>query len=113
MIVEQRTYTLKPGKVGEYLALYREEGLEVQLAHLGQLVGYYSVEVGALNQIIHMWAYDDANDRARRRKALYADPRWLNVVEKLVALIERMENVILKPTGFARPQSCEIVAASK
>lgn len=107
MIVEQRIYTLKPGKVAEYLALYRAEGLDVQVGHLGRLVGYYSVEVGALNQLIHMWAYEDANDRATRRAALYADPEWQRVVQKLLVMIDRMENVILNPTTFAKPQICE------
>lgn len=110
MIVEQRTYTIKPGKVGEYLKLYREEGLEVQMGHLGRLVGYYSVEIGPLNQIIHMWAYEDANDRMARRRALYADPLWLQTVEKLLPLIDKMENIILKPTAFAEPQPCQLAA---
>jgi hypothetical protein len=110
MIVEQRIYTIKPGMVGEYLKLYKTEGLEVQMAHLGRLVGYYSVEIGPLNQIIHMWAYEDADDRTARRSALYADPLWQQVVAKLLTLIDRMENIILKPTKFAEPQTCQITS---
>lgn len=108
MIVEKRVYTLKPGKTGEYLELYRAEGLLVQTKHLGMLIGYYSADVGALNQIIHMWGYTDMNERAARRAALYADPQWQRVVPRLFALIERMENSILTPAPFALPQSCKL-----
>ena len=109
MIVEMRTYTLKIGKVNDYLALYRTEGLELQSRHLGQPYGYYATETGELNQIIHMWAYDDANDRTARRAALYADTEWRQLVPKLFDLIERMETVILNPAFFVEPQPCKIV----
>jgi hypothetical protein len=112
MIVEKRVYTLKPGKTGDYLALYRAEGLLVQTKHLGMLIGYYSVDVGTLNQIIHMWGYADMNERAARRAALYADPDWQRVVPKLFAMIERMENSILTPAPFAQPQSSKLLIES-
>lgn len=109
MIVEMRTYTLKIGKVNEYLGLYRAEGLAPQTRHLGEPFGYYFPETGELNQIVHMWAYADANDRMARRAALYDDPEWRQVVPKLFDLIERMESVILNPAFFAIPQPCKIV----
>ena len=101
MIIEQRIYTLKPGKTVAYLALYQERGLVVQSHHLGRLIGYFTSEYGALNQITHLWAYEDHADRARRRAALFADKRWLDVVEVLYEMIDRMENMILTPTSFS------------
>lgn len=112
MIVEQRVYTLKPGKTGEYLALYQAEGLATQSKHLGMLIGYYSVDVGTLNQIIHMWGYADMNEREARRAALYGDPVWRRVVPKLFAMIERMENSILVPASFTVPQSSKLLIES-
>ena len=67
MIVEQRTYTLFPGKTLEYLRLYESEGMAIQTRILGRLVGYFTTEIGPLNQIIHMWGYDSFEERARRR----------------------------------------------
>ena len=58
MIVEQRTYTLHPGKVPEYLRLYQAEGMAIQTRILGRMVGYFTTEIGPLNQIVHMWGYD-------------------------------------------------------
>lgn len=101
MILEERTYTLHPGKVGEYFSLYEKEGLAIQTPILGRLVGYFSSEVGELNQVVHMWAYEDMADRARRRAELMADPRWKAFVPKLLALVTRMENRILIPAPFS------------
>jgi hypothetical protein len=101
MIVEVRTYTVKPGKTAEYLRLYQSQGLAVQSHHLGRLLGYYESEVGNLNQIIHMWAYDDYTDRDRRRAALFSDQRWLTLVAQLYELIDHMENKIVTPTSFS------------
>ena len=57
-IVEMRTYTLAVGTTARYLDLYAKGGLAVQTRILGHLVGYYAVEVGELNQVIHLWAYE-------------------------------------------------------
>lgn len=101
MIVEVRTYTLKPGKIAQYLQLYQSKGLQVQSGHLGRLLGYFVSEFGELNQIVHMWAYDDHADRERRRASLFCDVQWLAVVEQLYQMIDHMENRILTPTSFS------------
>ena len=101
MIVEQRTYTLKPGKTAAYLDFYRKNCFDIQTAHLSKLLGYYVTEFGALNRIVHMWAYDSHADRERRRAALFADERWLAVVGQLYDMIDHMENCILLPTSLS------------
>ena len=101
MIYEMRTYRLKTGSVPAYLKLVEEEGIEVQASHLGQLVGYFSSEIGELNQIVHVWAFQSLDDREARRAALAADPRWQVFLPKIQALIETMENKILKPARFS------------
>ena len=101
MIVEMRTYTLKVGQVGNYLKLYEAEGLETQTRILGRLLGYYASETGDVNQVIHLWAYDDLADRQRRRAALFADPVWLAYIPKIVDLIATQESKILNPARFS------------
>ena len=101
MIYELRTYRMRVGSVPAYLKLVAEEGIEVQKGHLGQLVGYFSTEIGPLNEIVHVWAYADLADRAERRARLAADPRWRAFLPKIQALIETMENKILLPAAFS------------
>jgi hypothetical protein len=56
MIVDHRTYELQPGRLPDFLALYEKEGLPVQKKHLGNLVGFFTTEVGNVNEIVHIWA---------------------------------------------------------
>lgn len=102
MIVEQRTYRVKAGAVRHYLRTYEHEGgLELQKKYLGRLVGYFSTEIGPLNEIVHLWAYDDLNDREQRRAALSADPKWQEYAPKIFQYIETQESKILKPAPFS------------
>lgn len=101
MIVEQRTYTLKPMSVGEWLKRYQEEGLDIQRPILGTLVGYFQSEFGALNQVVQMWAFEDYADRERRRAALKSEPRWAKYLASVAPLIVAQESRILIPAPFS------------
>ena len=83
MIVDKRVYSLKPGGVPIYMKIYEEFGLGPQSKHLGQPVGWYYSEVGNLNQITHIWAYEDMADRTARRAAMQADPDWGAYLKKI------------------------------
>ena len=101
MIVDHRTYTLHPGKMNEYVDRYEREGLAVQSRHLGAPLGWYiSMDIGQLNQVVHMWGYESLKDRAQRRAKLAADPEWGEFLKKQTPLIQRMENKILMPAKF-------------
>lgn len=104
MLVEQRTYTTQAGKINDYLALYEAEGLAIQKPILGRMVGYYRTEIGPLNQVIHMWAYKDLNERAERRAKLMADKGWQAYVAKMRPLLATMESKILVAAPFFTPQ---------
>ncbi len=101
MIAEQRTYRLKAGTVRDYLRTYEAEGLPLQRKHLGRLVGYFFTDIGPLNEIVHLWAYDSLDDRAARRAALSADPTWVAYAPKIFAYIETQESKILVPAPFS------------
>ena len=101
MIVEMREYTLHAGKVPEYLQLYEREGLSIQREILGHMVGYYTTEVGpAVNQIVHLWAYDNFEDRLRRRARLAADPGWQSYLQKMRPMLAAQRNRLLRPAPF-------------
>jgi hypothetical protein len=104
MFVEQRTYTTHPGKLGEYLALYLSQGLAIQQRILGRMVGYYQSEIGELNQVVHLWAYDTLDERAERRAVLLADEGFMAYVRQMLPLLVRQESRILRPAPFFTPQ---------
>ncbi|MGB8434018.1 MAG: NIPSNAP family protein [Burkholderiales bacterium] len=101
MIIEERVYTLHPGKVPEMVRLYGEEGLALQQRHLGKFIGYFTTETGNLNQVVFMWGYDSLDDRAARRARMNQDPDWQRYIEKVVPLLVEQENRILTPTAFS------------
>lgn len=101
MIVDHRTYWVKPGKLNEYLKVYEAEGYPLQLKYLGRNVGWYtSNDIGELSQVVHMWAYENLADREARRNQLAADPAWGKFIEKALPYLDRMENKILRATSF-------------
>ena len=101
MLVEQRTYTCHPGKAGLYVKMYEEEGLAIQRPILGALLGYFTSEIGALNQVVHLWAYASMEDRAARRAQLLADAGWQTYMVKVQPLVLTQENKILVPASFS------------
>ena len=101
MIVDERSYYFHPGKQFEFLRLYETEGMAIQLPILERMVGYFTVEVGELNCVVHMWGYDDMADMERRRNKLTSDPRWAQYVQKIRPLMVRQETRLLKPTAWS------------
>lgn len=81
----------------------------MQSETLGHMVGYYSSEVGALNQVVHLWAYESMEERTRRRAALMSHPDWKAYTPKIRPLVISQENRILIPAGFAPVPKVEIV----
>jgi hypothetical protein len=101
MIVEERTYTVKPGAVQQYYADYDPRGLAIQQRILGNLIGYFHTEIGELNQIVHLWGYDSLAEREKRRAALAADPEWHAYLQQSPDIIVKMETRILVPAPFS------------
>ena len=65
MLVDHRTYRVKPGTMAAHLDLYEQHGMVSQKRHLGEPLAYMVAESGELNTIVHIWAYEDAADRTR------------------------------------------------
>ena len=100
MFVEQRLYTFAPGKGGEFDKLYQEKARAAQEHHLGAPVGYYYSEIGPLNQVTSLWAYESLNERVERRDRLFNDPAWKAFLPTARALVVAQETRILKPASF-------------
>jgi hypothetical protein len=100
MIVEKRTYTLLPGMMRAFLALYEAEGLALHTKYL-PLLGYFTSDIGTLNQVITLWGYDSMQQRDELRGKLYADPAWIAFGPKTTPFIQKMETAILRPTDWS------------
>src|SRR5262244_4609290 len=99
MLLDVRTYTCRPGTIKKHLALYERLGKGPQTRHLGQPFAYLVTETGNVNQYIHIWAYQDAADREKRRAAMQADPEW----QQFVKLNAQAGNLVEQRTSLMIP----------
>lgn len=101
MIIEQRTYRFKAGKVPAFMAIYEEKGLAIQKQILGNLIGYFVTEIGPLNETVHLWGYESLDERTRRRAELIANADWREFLAEILPLLETQECKVMLPTGFS------------
>ena len=101
MLVEERTYTCHCGKARQYVKMYEAEGLAIQRPILGNLLGYFISEIGELNQVVHLWAYESLEDRAERRRTLLGNEAWKAYAAKVQPLVIKQEDRILVPAPFS------------
>ena len=101
MIVEQRDYHVFTGKLNELVRLYETEGIELQRRYLGNLLGVFTTDIGALSTYTSLWRYDSYDERERRRGRLQADERWKSFLGRIQPLIHTQQNRILVPTSFS------------
>ena len=64
-LYELRTYTLRVGTMAEAVKLYQEIGFPAlqKGSHDKKLIGYFQADTGTINQIVHLWKFDDDADR--------------------------------------------------
>ena len=75
MIYEFRTYDLKPRSVPEFEKRSAEKIEEGRLDY-SQLFGFWYTEAGPLNQVVHIWPYEDLNQRSDIRAKVTEKGIW-------------------------------------
>ena len=97
MIYEVRTYTLKPGAVPQWERHF-EEALPNRVKH-SPLAAFWHTEMGPLNQVIHVWPYENLQQRTDIRTKAAQEPGW---PPKGGDLILNMESEIWIPAASPR-----------
>ena len=99
MIYELRTYTLKPGSVPEFEERFaKRKPLREKHSKLG---GFWHTEFGTLNQVVHIWPYENLQHRQDVRDAMAQDPDLRAIGGSNVIL--QQESEIYIPAPFMRP----------
>ena len=98
MIYEIRTYRLAPGSVAEVEKRFGE-AYESRKKY-SELTAFLHTEIGPLNEIVHIWGYQDLADRARVRKETANEPNW---PPKIQEYIKEMRSEIVVPFPFIAP----------
>lgn len=102
MLLDVRTYKVKPGSLQAHLEIYENYGKEPQTRHLGQPLAYLKTDTGDPNEYLHIWVYENAADREKRRAAMQSDPEWQDYLKRsreLGALVQQ-NNKLMTPVDF-------------
>jgi hypothetical protein len=107
VLIDHRTYTVRPGTLPAQLDLYAKLGYPVQLRYLGEPLYYLVAESGELNTLVHGWVYENAADREAKRAKMAADPDWKHYLAESAKAgnVVSQRNVLMVPAPFAPPVS--------
>ncbi len=82
MIYEVRTYDIKPHSMPE--ALKRFGDAYPARAKYSELAACWTTEIGPLNQLIHVWGYENAGERDRVRGEARKESGWPPAMKELI-----------------------------
>jgi NIPSNAP len=99
-VIDLRIYTIRPRGMPQYLKLFEELALPLALKHLGPPLGYYVTQIGPLNQVVHLWAFENLADLEQRHSALGADPEFAKYLAATDGLVVGQEDRIMRPVEF-------------
>jgi hypothetical protein len=94
-LYELRTYDVVVGKMSDVVQLYKTQGWPALAHHPQKLVGYMTGDVGALNQLVHLWQFDDDADRRAFWAGVYGDATFMAFAAQLRPLLVKQENKLL------------------
>lgn len=100
MIFEMRTYQIQPGKAGEFLRIYQDNGLHI-ISRYAKLIGCWTKESGVLNSVVFVWAYEDMGHRTAQRAKMGQDAQWTAFVPTILPYLVHQESVFLNPVAFS------------
>ncbi len=96
-IYELRTYTLRVGVLKEAIDYYNELGSPVlnKGGFSRRLVGYFIADTGTINSLVHMWKFDDDEDRRAHYDLLFEDQDFMGFAAKFRPLVQTQEVQLL------------------
>lgn len=99
MIIEMRTYRLKPGTRAEFVEIFRTRSMpahrEIGMKILGPFLSVEDADV-----FFFMRAFPDLESREPMKEQFYEGPLWKNELEaKLMPMIEKYDVVVVEADG--------------
>ena len=100
-LYELRTYTLRVGAMVEAVKLYHEIGFPAlqKGSHDRKLIGYFQADTGTINQIVHLWKFEDDADRRAHWAAVYANKDFVEGFASKFRPLLMTQEVKLAPGG--------------
>jgi hypothetical protein len=96
MIYEFRTYTIRAGTLPEFLKRFGDALPKRE--RFSKLAAFWHTDIGPLNQVIHVWPYENSNARTRIRAEAVKDRSWPPNTGEFILT---MKAEILEPMPFS------------
>lgn len=95
-LVDLRVYTIRLRKMAQFLDVFDRLAMPVQLRWLGRPLGIYTSAVGPLNQVVHLWGFDDMGAFEAAHAARDLDPEWPAYLAASADLIVAQETRLIR-----------------
>lgn len=106
MIIEQRRYVAKPGHLQTFFALQEVRGYTLVKPILERLIGYFESADDTVEDILHLWRYDDFSDWIARLHGLYHVPELEDYFRTVRPILAAQDNKFLEPAPS--PELCPL-----
>jgi hypothetical protein len=98
MIVEVRSYRIKPGKRAEFIKFFETRAVPALTAHGMKVLGPL-LDLENPNKFVWLRAFPSLEERERRRDAFYEGELWKNELESIAMPMLESYDVILCETS--------------
>lgn len=99
-LVDHRIYTIRLRKMPEFLDVFNRLAMPILMDTLGTPLGFWVSHVGPLNQLVHLWAYEDLADYERRCAARDTHPDFPAYLSASEHLIVAQENRLIRAVAM-------------
>ena len=105
-VFELRVYHVKPGRLADLSANFRDHNVRLLARHGIESIGYWTPvdEPGAGDTLVFLVAHASRDAAVRSWAAFREDPEWKALASKSQAagpILERVESTYLKPTDYS------------
>lgn len=108
-LVDLRTYTIRLRKMNAFIEVFDRLAMPVQIKYLGLPLGMYISAVGELNQLVHLWAFNDMGEFERCHAARDKDPDWPAYLAASADLIVAQKTQLIRRIDM--PLTAQLVAS--
>jgi len=98
MIVEVRSYRIKPGKRDEFIRLFEARAIDAQRSYGMKVTGPF-LDVENPNKFVWLRSFPSLAERERMRDAFYEGELWKNELEAIAMPMLESYDVILCETA--------------
>ncbi len=98
MIVEVRSYRIKPGRRAEFIELFETRAIPALRAHGMKILGPL-LDVENPNKFVFLRSFPSLEERDRMKDAFYEGPLWKNELEAIAMPMIDSYDVILCETS--------------